>query len=771
MPQKEQLYIIPENLSRALSEMHYDISDILVVAFADMDTDCTFRRHIFVLTRKQLIFGKSRFATPVLERASENKYDKWDFSEFEWQVFENENISCPKIDNLVVGGVFSLKLGQVITPLAAFTNGYNMRMRKLCEVINAINKGEVPKRESLTEDKFDDFCPKCGMIYPDRYRKICPKCMDKRSIFMRMLSYFSKHKFSMISIGALCILNALLNSAWPYLNGTVLYDGVLSKSIGGAEGNPLWFLLMLTFTMIGLKILQQLFGIFQGMIVARIVPDVVCKIKNEVFNSIQSLSVSFFTGKQTGGLMTRIAEDANNISDIFIDGLPYILPNLLTIVFSCVVMFQSNWMLAIVAVIVLPPLVLISVKLEPVMWHYNSRQHQTSRNMRAQLNDNLVGARVVKAFGKQEDETARFHNVNSAVLDSNIDAAVFSTKFDSIYMVAKNLSVLFVWGLGALFVLKFFDIEMTYGMLITFVGYVSLLAGPMDFFSYIFRWWSSSMNSAQRIFEIMDAKPDVIESLNPISDPKLDGEITIENVSFAYEANCDVLKNISLHIPAGKMLGIVGKSGAGKSTLVNLISRLYDPKSGHIYLSGIDIRELSFSDVRKNIAMVSQETYIFKGTIFDNIAYANPDAGYAEVVNAAIAASAHDFICKLPDGYDTLVGTGGRALSGGERQRISIARAVLANPKILILDEATAAVDTETEKNIQAALNQLIKGRTTISIAHRLSTLRNADFLVVFENGEITESGTHMELVKKKGTYFKLLQIQSKALAMRGISD
>lgn len=279
------------------------------------------------------------------------------------------------------------------------------------------------------------------------------------------------------------------------------------------------------------------------------------------------------------------------------------------------------------------------------------------------------------------------------------------------------------------------------------------------------------MNSAQRIFEILDAKPEVVEKPNPVRVEKLNGEIVLENVTFGYEENRDVLKNITLKVKAGKMLGIVGKSGAGKSTLANIITRLYDAKSGKIYIDGVNIRDMAFSDLRKNIAMVSQETYIFKSTIFNNIAYANPNADKETVLKAAIAAGAHDFICKLPDGYDTIVGTGGRSLSGGERQRISIARAILANPKILILDEATAAVDTETERKIQAALGELIKNRTTLSIAHRLSTLRDADELIVLEDGKIVEQGTHSELIKQKGTYFKLFQIQTKALAMRGIGD
>ena len=245
----------------------------------------------------------------------------------------------------------------------------------------------------------------------------------------------------------------------------------------------------------------------------------------------------------------------------------------------------------------------------------------------------------------------------------------------------------------------------------------------------------------------------------------------LKNVSFSYEPNKPVLQDVSFHINAGEMLGIVGKSGAGKSTLVNLISRLYDPENGEVLLDGHNLKAVSFASLRGAVAMVSQETYIFMGTVAENIAYARPDASREEIVRAAIAASAHGFICRLPDGYDTVIGAGGRELSGGERQRVSIARAILADPKILVLDEATASVDTETERAIQDSLDKLIKGRTTISIAHRLSTLRNADRLIVLDNGKLVESGTHEELVKERGVYYKLLQLQSKALAMRGIGD
>ncbi len=773
--EKQLLSLMPSALSDRLKDLNITLEKPLIYATADMDTHCNFRNYVLVLYENCLVVGEEN--SPSILHNSYSKQEEFNFSNFDFKSFSLDEISSPLIVNLVVGGIFKINVKDTETVICSFTNKYNGRINKLLDILKLlIDKKEIPE-DKLYDEVREEFCPKCGTIYPNKNRKVCPKCMDKRKIFFRLSSFFSVYKKELVVICIICILGALLSSIWPLLNGSLLYDGVLAKnnsifplSMIKTENFAL-LLLILALTMAGAKLLQQLFGIIQGRLVAKIVPNVINNLKKQIFNSIQSLSVSFFTDKQTGGLMTRITHDATRVSDIFIDGIPFILPNLFTIIFSCYFMFSTNWILALTAVITLPPAVIISMKLEPVLWHYNSKMFQTSRNFRAKLNDNITGARVVRAFGRESSEASRLDKSSGYIAGAQLNAMRFDLKFTILYQLTNALSSLFTWTLGALFVLAVFKPQLSYGTLITFTGYVSLLAGPADFFSYIFRWWSSSMNSAQRIFEILDAKPDVVESLSPTVINDIKGEIKLENVTFGYEENRDVLKDISLKVEAGKMLGIVGKSGAGKTTLVNLISRLYDTTSGNIYLDGVNIRDLTFSEIRKNVALVSQETYIFKGTIFDNIAYSNPNASKEEVIKAAISAGAHDFICKLDDGYDSLVGSGGRSMSGGERQRISIARAILANPKILILDEATAAVDTETEKNIQASLSKLIKNRTTISIAHRLSTLRDADKLIVIEDGRITEQGTHDELVRLKGAYYKLLQIQSKALAMRGIGD
>jgi len=370
---------------------------------------------------------------------------------------------------------------------------------------------------------------------------------------------------------------------------------------------------------------------------------------------------------------------------------------------------------------------------------------------------------VVKAFGQQDSEIAKFTHPSNNLKDAEINMVRLRNRFAILYNLVQQVSSIWIWIAGVFFVLKTGEIEL--GVLITFVGYVGQLNGPMNFFSWVFRTWSESINSSERLFEIIDAIPEVREKENPVRLENPKGIIELKDMTFGYRAGRPVLKNINLKVEEGEMLGIVGRSGAGKSTLVNLISRLYDVNEGSIEIDGINVKDLAFSDLRRNVAMVSQDTYIFMGSVARNIAYGNENASRVDIIRAAKLASAHEFISKLPDGYDTIIGASGKDLSGGEKQRISIARAILADPKILILDEATASVDTETEKAIQHSLKYLVKGRTTLSIAHRLSTLRDANRLIVIDGGRITEEGTWDELKDKKdGLFRNLLDLQNRSM-------
>lgn len=657
--------------------------------------------------------------------------------------------------------------------LALCSNMYLVPLRRFAAVFEAVKTGKELTEELLRGEKEEEYCSKCGTMYPDPERKICPRCMNKSSVFFRALSYFKPYAASIAGMFVCIMATALLNLIWPYLNGTILYDKVLAREpafldfLNLPAGKYVTALLLVVLSMFMTKLSLQVFGIIQGVLNARIIPGVVMKLKTDVFDSMGRLSMGFYNSKQTGNLMTRVMGDSEEVTGFFLDDLPYMASNILSLVATAVIMLRINWKLAVPVLVWIPVVLFTSYKMAPTLFNYFSSRHRARRSLNSRVNDNLTGARVVKAFGQEEKELVRFDKYNKKLMHADVELVRFDNRFTVLYAAVENLSNLLVWALGGFMLFHYGNLEL--GVLITFISYVAQLNNPLDFLAFSFHEWAESMTSAQRMFEIIDSLPDITEKEEPVHMEHMKGDIQLKNVTFSYDKNKTILKNVSLEVEGGKMLGIVGRSGAGKTTLVNMISRLYDPDEGEILIDGIPVKDIAFTDLRRNVAQVSQETYIFMGSVYSNIAYANPGATKEEVVRAAVLASAHDFICKMPDGYDTIIGATGRELSGGERQRISIARAILANPRILILDEATASVDTETEKAIQASINFLIKGRTTISIAHRLSTLRDADRLVVMDEGRITEEGSHEELLAKKGTYFKLRELQTKALAMRGL--
>ncbi len=801
----ERMKQLPGGLLESLAQKGYALTPTASVQ-ADMTNDGELRYLYLLLTETSLVFvvtalsEKMQFSGML---ANIHTLTPEDIEQV--YTYPLSSLSHPQILPQVVGGLLVLEVDGEETWLCRFSSARMRAMQRFVRQLRDALGEELPARPGNAggppkgrerpggpprgpgggppggpggpgggpdDEEEIPCCPKCGMPYPERGRAICPRCMEKHTIFMRIMACFKEYKGRM-ALMLFCILaSGVLNAVWPYLSGTVLYDQVLAQDAqaGSLTGGDFVMLLgYLVITMVVVKLLQQVAGIIQGRVVGYMVPGVVCQLKNRVFSALQRLSIGFFTSQQTGSLMQRVNADANEVTHLFIDGLPYLVVNVFTIVAASVFMFVIDWRLALVALILLPPLFFISYKLLPSCWHAHGRRAKVMRSLYSVLNDNLTGARVVKTFGQEQSEDARFDRANNRVRDAEINVVRYRNRYDATYSVGRDLPVLLVWCVGAVLILTS-NGEFTYGQLITFVNYLTMLQGPMTFFSDMFQWWTNSMNAAQRIFEIIDAVPDIVEKEDAIQ-TQIQGEVTLRGVCFSYDPHKEILHNIDLEVKPGEMLGIVGKSGAGKSTLVNLISRLYDANRGEVLLDGINVKDLSFSSLRGAVAMVSQETYIFMGTIAENIAYARPDATHEEIVQAAIAASAHSFICRLPDGYDTLIGRGGRQLSGGERQRLSIARAILANPRILVLDEATASVDTETERAIQNSLEKLIQGRTTISIAHRLSTLRQADHLIVLDDGKVVESGTHEELIRKKGEYYKLLQLQSKALAMRGVGD
>ena len=501
-------------------------------------------------------------------------------------------------------------------------------------------------------------------------------------------------------------------------------------------------------------------------ITARVSVSMIYDLKNRIFEALQRLSLGFFARKQTGGLMVRVNHDSMNLNYFFIDGLPFFIVNMVRIVAIVSAMIALDWSLALLLLIPAPFVVLIIKLRVPQLWRLFSRQYRSLAILNGLVEDSLSGVRVVKAFGKEREEIERFRPANDEVYRSHRHTQrTLATLFPTVAFLTQ-LGGLIVWAVGGWQIVAG---DLTFGVLMSFVGYVALLYEPLRFMTKVVEWWSQAMNSAQRIFEIVDSVPEVAERADPVPLPALRGEVELRGVSFGYEPNKPVLHGVDLRVAAGETVGLVGHTGAGKSTLINLMTRLYDTGEGQVLIDGIDVRDLRTADLRRQVGIILQDPYLFAGSVAENIAYGRPDASQRRIIAAARAAFAHDFITTLPNGYDTVIGSRGHGLSGGERQRLSIARAVLLDPRILILDEATSSVDSATEEMIQQALERLIQGRTTIAIAHRLSTLRMADRLVVVEKGRLVEQGTHDELMAAGGTYCRLARKQQDALAVIGI--
>jgi ATP-binding cassette subfamily B protein len=503
----------------------------------------------------------------------------------------------------------------------------------------------------------------------------------------------------------------------------------------------------------------------RGRNVAYLGMKITVGIRHSLFDKLQSLSLGFYDKRNVGSIMSRMTNDTSALYDVLVDGIPVVLNQVATLVAIPITLLVINWRVGIWALVPIPAVLLAVRWFRRRMMRVWSRVwHQWSR-LSGTLNGILQGTRVVKAFHGEQREVARFNRRITDLAATGYQAEAGWSTFFPMVTFTMSTGVLLVWFVGGRGVLSGI---MTLGQLTAFIGYVGRLQQPLMMLQRVIDWSSRALTAAERVFEVMDTPADIQEARDAVAMPSVKGAVRFRDVHFGYDKAREVLHGIDLDVAAGEMIGLVGHSGAGKSTMINLLMRFYDPTQGNIELDGVDLRKVKLDDFRREVGVVLQESYLFPGTIRDNITYGRPGAAMEEVIQAAYAANAHTFIVNFPDGYDTYVGERGQRLSGGERQRIAIARAILHNPKVLILDEATASVDTETERMIQEAIEHLVEGRTFFAIAHRLSTLRNADRLVVIDEGKIAEMGTHEELLAKEdGIYKRVVELQQEVNRLR----
>ncbi len=693
----------------------------------------------------------------ILTKSLNGKEEKFNITDIE-EAVQYTDVGCGKLELKPKGGNAD---GSNNITVCRFSMSCVAGIGELCKVINhRLETGEL-----LEINEADlPVCPKCHRHYL-RGMNMCMFCVKKGYVFSRAFKYFKPYAKSLIITGLLMAFANVITAIMPLFN-SILIDDYLVPT----EGSNPYFqsratgIMAIAAIMVALYFISRIIVIFSNRISNRIGSSFSRDLREILYAKIQELSLTSMSKRPSGNLIHRVTNDTERVKEFFNQQGKYLIEQIIVFTVILTILFITNPFLTFVVLIPIPIGVFMMTKFRHQTMIRYHKQWRINSKATSILHDIIKGIRVVKSFGNEEREIEKFANVSRQLADvSASNEKYWAVTFPLVgnFMAIGEFLVLIIGGKMVL------DGTLTLGELTRFNLYLAYLYAPLRWMSMFPRRLADCTTSLVKIYEILDDDSEYKSdkekgNLNPAED------IKFENVTFGYKSYEPVLKNIDIHIKSGEMIGLVGHSGAGKSTIINLCMRLYDPSIGKITIGGVDIKEIPPHELRDNIGVVFQETYLFSGSIYENIAYARPNATPEEVIAAAKAANAHEFITKLPDGYNTVIGENGHSLSGGERQRVSIARAILKNPKILILDEATSSLDPETEIKIQEALTRLIEGRTTIAIAHRLATLKNADRLVVIEKGRVAEVGSHQELIDMDGIYAKLVMAQRETHSIEG---
>ncbi|WP_069649843.1 ABC transporter ATP-binding protein [Caloranaerobacter ferrireducens] len=575
----------------------------------------------------------------------------------------------------------------------------------------------------------------------------------KIDIIKRLYSYLKPYKFQVFQV--LILMGAVIgvNLINPYFLRLGIDKFIVDRDITG--------LFSLGRLMILINIVSMICSRWRIKKMARITNNILVTIRHQLYKHIQKLSFEFFDSRPNGKIIARIIGDVNSLNNLFTSSVTNLIPDLVTLIAVVVIMISMNLKLALVSLVTLPFLLVSMFLIEVTCRKRWQLFRKKNSNMKGYIHENFSGIRVIQSFAV-EDKTSRGFN---EILTELRMAFVKAVRSSDLFWPSVELS----WGIGSVIVfwygVKLLNTgEISVGLLVAFTSYISMFWRPIMNLSNFYNNLITNMAAAERIFEIMDIKPDIEDKKGAKTMPKIKGNVVFKHVHFSYDENDVVLKNINFSVKAGETIALVGPTGAGKTTIVNLIARFYDVDSGEVLIDGYNVSDVKLETLRSQMGIMLQDTFLFSGTIKENIRYGKLDATDEEIIKAAKAAYAHDFIMKLPKGYDTDINERGTRLSVGQRQLIAFARALLADPRILILDEATSSIDTHTERLVQKGIERLLKGRTSFVIAHRLSTIQNADRIFVIDDGKIKEMGNHNELMKMKGIYYNLFMSQFKFL-------
>ncbi len=707
----------------------------------DLTPDLRFAPGLLVLTERRL-----------LARAGDAPAQEWTLA---------PGMALRLLDH---GGVGTVELHDADRRLALwrFTLGRHPQALHLQQRLDA----QVQRLDSLQgaiapEAQDVPRCAVCGTPLPPDSDE-CTACARQQApqtstwVLLRLWRFARPYKKQLAAGFALTLASTAASLVPPYMTIPLMDDILIPYQSG--QQIPTGMVLLYLGGLLLAALLAWALGWARTYILALVSERIGADLRTTTYEHLMRLSLDYFGSKRTGDLMARIGSETDRINVFLSLNALDFATDVLMIVMTAAILFSINPWLALVTLVPLPFIAWLIHTVRDKLRTGFEKIDRVWSEVTNVLADTIPGIRVVKAFAQEKREADRFRAANQHNLEVNDKLNKTWSLFSPTVSLMTEVGLLVVWGFGIWLVARN---QITVGVLAAFIAYIGRFYIRLDSMSRIVSVTQKAAAGAKRIFDILDHVSNVPDPVNPVKVDRVQGAIEMRDVGFRYGSRT-VIKNLSLTIRPGEMIGLVGHSGSGKSTLVNLISRFYDVSDGAILVDDVDIRRMAVADFRRHIGLVLQEPFLFFGTIAENIAYGKPDATREEIVAAARAAHAHEFILRLPHGYDSLVGERGQGLSGGERQRISIARALLIDPRILILDEATSAVDTETEKEIQKALDNLVQGRTTIAIAHRLSTLRKADRLVVMDRGEVVEVGPHDDLMEKQGAYWRLYEAQAR---------